>query len=59
MAPITPAPDRDEFAHIGPRNRTLTLFLVSVLGLFLELLLIRWIGTEIRIFAYLQNTVLV
>ena len=35
------------------------LFLVSVLGLFLELMLIRWIGTEIRIFAYLQNTVLV
>ncbi|MFO0823330.1 MAG: hypothetical protein U0792_09445 [Gemmataceae bacterium] len=35
------------------------LFLISVLGLFLELLLIRWIGTEIRIFAYLQNTVLV
>ena len=38
---------------------TFALFLISVLGLFLELLLIRWIGTEIRIFAYLQNTVLV
>ncbi|MFO0823333.1 MAG: hypothetical protein U0792_09460 [Gemmataceae bacterium] len=36
-----------------------SLFLISVLGLFLELLLIRWISTEIRIFAYLQNTVLV
>ena len=35
------------------------LFLISVVGLFLELLLIRWITTEIRIFAYLQNTVLV
>lgn len=35
------------------------IFLVSVLGLFLELMLIRWIGTEVRIFAYLQNTVLV
>lgn len=35
------------------------IFLISVLGLFLELMLIRWIGTEIRIFAYLQNTVLV
>src|ERR1044072_8010914 len=42
-----------------PRGETRTLFLVSVLGLFLELMLIRWIGTEIRIFAYLQNTVLV
>ncbi len=35
------------------------LFLISVVGLFLELLLIRWVSTEIRIFAYLQNTVLV
>lgn len=34
------------------------IFLISVLGLYLELLFIRWIGTEIRIFAYLQNTVL-
>jgi spermidine synthase len=51
--------ERDDFARLGPTNRTLTLFLVSVLGLFLELMLIRWIGTEIRIFAYLQNTVLV
>lgn len=40
-------------------SQTRLLFLVSVLGLFLELVLIRWIGTEIRIFAYLQNTVLV
>lgn len=35
------------------------LFLISFLALFMELLLIRWIGTEINIFAYLQNTVLV
>jgi hypothetical protein len=45
--------------YIGPKNHTAALFLVSVLALFLELLLIRWIGTEINIFAYLQNTVLV
>ena len=37
----------------------LGIFWISVLGLFLELLLIRWVSTEIRIFAYLQNTVLV
>jgi len=43
----------------GPLNRTWGIFLISVLGLYLEMLLIRWIGTEIRIFAYLQNTVLV
>jgi spermidine synthase len=29
------------------------------LGLFLELTLIRWVTTEVRIFAYLQNTVLI
>lgn len=43
----------------GPSSRTLNLFLVSVVGLFIELMLIRWIATEFRIFAYLQNTVLV
>lgn len=43
----------------GPLNRTWGIFLVSALALFLEMLLIRWIGTEIRIFAYLQNTVLI
>lgn len=37
----------------------LAVFAVSVVGLFLELLLVRWVTTEIRIFAYLQNTVLV
>ena len=42
-----------------PGNQTWAIFLISVLGLFLEMLLIRWISTEIRIFAYLQNTVLV
>ncbi len=42
-----------------PRNRSWAIFGISVLALFLELLLIRWVGTEIRIFAYLQNTVLV
>lgn len=40
-------------------NKNLGIVLISVLGLFLETLLIRWIGTEIRIFAYLQNTILV
>ena len=35
------------------------IFIVSVLALFLEMIMIRWIGTEVRIFAYLQNTILV
>ncbi len=38
---------------------SMTIFVVSVVGLLLEMMLIRWIGTEIRIFAYLQNTVLI
>ena len=46
-------------SDVGLPHATWVLFLVSVLGLYLELMLIRWIGTEIRIFAYLQNTVLV
>lgn len=48
---------QDDF--LGPANTTVAIFLISVLGLFLEMLLIRWIGTEVRIFAYLQNTILV
>jgi spermidine synthase len=44
---------------LGPANKTWAIFLISVLGLFLEMLLIRWVGTEVRIFAYLQNAILV
>jgi spermidine synthase len=40
-------------------RRDVELFLISVLMLFLELVLIRWIGTEARIFAYLGNLILV
>jgi len=36
----------------SPLQSDAELFFVSVLILFLELALIRWIGTEIRIFAY-------
>jgi spermidine synthase len=35
------------------------LALVSMVGLFLELLMIRWISSEIRIFAYFKNFVLI
>ena len=46
--------------HIDPLRRSdLEIFLISALILYLELLLIRWIGTEIRIFAYLGNLILV
>jgi hypothetical protein len=35
------------------------LLIVSVLGLFLELLMIRWISSELTIFAYFKNFVLI
>src|SRR5579863_7927033 len=35
------------------------LALASVAGLFLELLMIRWISSEIRVFAYFKNFVLI
>src|SRR3954463_8894083 len=54
----TPSPGA-RLPRLGPANRPWTLFLASVLGLFLEMMLIRWVGTEIRIFAYLQNTILI
>ena len=41
------------------RHPDVYLFWISMLALFLELLLIRWVSTEIRVFAYLQNTILV
>src|SRR5260370_21576863 len=35
------------------------LILFSVLGMFFEMLMIRWVSSEIRIFAYFKNFVLV
>jgi SAM-dependent methyltransferase len=35
------------------------LALISVCGLYLELLMIRWVSSEIRIFAYFKNFVLI
>jgi hypothetical protein len=43
-----------------PQGRVVwPLFLVSFAALYLEILLIRWIGTEIRVFAYFQNLALI
>jgi SAM-dependent methyltransferase len=42
-----------------PIRSELDFFLVSAFSLFLEILLIRWLGTEVRIFAYVSNLVLV
>src|ERR1700757_4001460 len=35
------------------------LILVSLLSLFVEMLMIRWVSSEIRVFAYFKNFVLV
>ena len=37
------------------KKDALELFLVSLLALFLELAVIRWLSTEVRIFAYFKN----
>ncbi len=44
---------------IGGRRVAVDLFLISLLTLFLELLLIRWIASEVRIVAYFKNMVIV
>jgi spermidine synthase len=38
---------------------TRDLLIISIVGLFLELLMIRWISSEITIFAYFKNFVLI
>ncbi len=43
---------------LPPGRRKLDLLLVSVLGLFLEVTLIRWHGTEFRACAYFKNITL-
>ena len=52
----TPSADAE---WLPPSRPGVAIFLVSVLALFLEMLIIRWIGTEVRVFAYLQNTLLI
>ncbi|MCB2227439.1 MAG: methyltransferase domain-containing protein [Desulfarculaceae bacterium] len=57
MIPHDQPSPQDSFS-LGPDNQTAAIFLISVLGLFLEIVMIRWVSTEVRIFAYLQNTIL-
>lgn len=44
---------------LSSRSRLVRLFLFSCATLYVEILLIRWIGTEVRIFAYFQNLALI
>src|SRR4030095_3151362 len=43
----------------GARSSLLHLLLVSFASLFVEVMLIRWVGTEFRLFAYVQNLTLI
>jgi hypothetical protein len=40
------------------RKQQLRLLLISIAGLYFELLIIRWLATEVRIFAYFKNMAL-
>lgn len=40
-------------------NRYWVLFGVSILSLYLEMVILRWVGSEIRVLAYIQNALLV
>ncbi len=60
MTETTSTPAIVEGTPAAPPRRLLwALFALSALILFLEMLLVRWIGTELRVFAYLQNGVLI
>jgi hypothetical protein len=51
-----PGKVRNNPAFLG---RTVRLFLISFISLFLEMLIIRWLSTEARIFAHLKNFALI
>jgi len=40
------------------QNQNIRIYILSILILFVEIFLIRWISTEVRIFAYVNNLVL-
>lgn len=48
------------FSEAGPSTHPFwSLFLVSFATLYVEIMMIRWIGTEVRVFAYFQNLALI
>lgn len=52
----------DETALLAPSSRwsaAVDLFLISFVALFAELLIIRWLAVEMRIFAYFKNVPLI
>jgi len=49
---------RTQASGVSDRWNLSTLFLASALTLFAELALIRWVATEVRVFAYVKNLAL-
>jgi len=49
---------RTQASDLSGRWNLSTLFLASALTLFAELALIRWVATEVRVFAYVKNLAL-
>jgi len=45
----------DSYADKGMKLKAIDLFLISFLGLFFEMLVIRWLSEEFRLFAYFKN----
>lgn len=41
--------------NLRPSTNQFRLFLISALALYTEVVLIRWMAAEIRMFAYLKN----
>ncbi|HKC00786.1 MAG TPA: hypothetical protein VKD23_18535 [Terriglobales bacterium] len=52
------AKPRAQVSDLPDRWNLSTLFLASTLTLFAELALIRWVATEVRVFAYVKNLAL-
>jgi SAM-dependent methyltransferase len=56
----TPAPHGHSLVlDANGRGSFLQLFVASFASLYVEVMLIRWIGTEFRLFAYIQNLTLI
>jgi len=51
--------DYPEMPSVSARMNLWRLFFISAVALFIEIMLIRWVSTEIRIFAYFKNLVLI
>ena len=56
---IQTAVEESETAQQTKSTSTWRLFLMSSAGLYLEMVLIRWLGTEVKIFAFFQNLTLI